>query len=88
MPYRIEFTPRTARHLRDLPRQVQERIRPRLDALAQTPRPPGVSKLAGSDDLYRLRVGDNRVVYAIRDEALLILVVRVGQRREVYRGDL
>ena len=49
------------------------------------PRPPGVVKLEGPESLFRVRVGDFRVVYAIRDDVLLVLVVRIGNRREVYR---
>jgi mRNA interferase RelE/StbE len=56
-----------------------------VDALAENPRPQGVRKLEGEEDLYRLRVGDCRVLYAIRDAALLVLVVRIADRREVYR---
>lgn len=54
-------------------------------ALAENPRPLGVRKLEGEEDLYRLRVGDYRVLYAIRDAVLLVLVVRIADRREVYR---
>jgi mRNA interferase RelE/StbE len=49
------------------------------------PRPPGVVKMHGSEGYYRLRVGDYRVVYAIEDAVLLVLVVRIGHRRDVYR---
>jgi mRNA interferase RelE/StbE len=56
-----------------------------VDALAENPRPLGVRKLEGEEDLYRLCIGDYRVLYAIRDAALLVLVVRIADRREVYR---
>ena len=58
---------------------------PRILALAEEPRPPGVVKMHGGGGYYRLRVGDYRVVYAIEDDVLLVLVVRIGHRREVYR---
>jgi len=57
----------------------------RILALAEEPRPQGVVKMHGSEGYYRLRVGDYRVVYAIEDAVLLVLVVRIGLRREVYR---
>ena len=57
----------------------------RIENLAENPRPPGAIKLAGQE-AYRIRVGDYRVVYAIADERLVILVVDVGHRREIYRG--
>jgi mRNA interferase RelE/StbE len=71
--------------LRDLPRADQRRVAARIDALAENPRPPGVEKLEGADDLYRVRAGDHRIVYRIEDKRLLVLVIRIGHRREVYR---
>ena len=56
-----------------------------MDGLAKEPRPKGVKKLSGADDLYRIRVGDYRVVYQIRDDRLIVLVVRIGHRKDVYR---
>jgi len=53
--------------------------------LEDDPRHPGVVKLAGPEDLYRVRVGDWRIVYAIRDRELVVIVIRIGHRREVYR---
>ena len=57
----------------------------KLDALEENPRPFGVEKMAGPADLYRVRVGDWRIVYAIRDRELVVIVIRIGNRREVYR---
>ncbi|MBI4859577.1 MAG: type II toxin-antitoxin system RelE/ParE family toxin [Candidatus Riflebacteria bacterium] len=57
----------------------------RIDGLSQNPRPPGVKKLAGEEHLCRIRVGDHRVVHEIQDDRLLVLVVRIGHRRDVYR---
>jgi mRNA interferase RelE/StbE len=68
-----------------LPQAAQARIASAIDALAGDPRPSGVTKLRGPEGFYRIRVGDYRVVYAIEDDVLLVLVVRVGHRREVYR---
>lgn len=64
---------------------VQERIIERLEELELDPRPLGVKKLSGIDNLYRLRVGEYRIVYEIQDAVLLVLVVAVGHRREIYR---
>jgi mRNA interferase RelE/StbE len=74
------------RQLRKLPKDTQRRLRTAIETLRSHPRPPGAVKLAGSNDLWRIRVGDFRVVYTITDEALVITVVRVANRREVYRG--
>lgn len=86
MPYRIEFKPSAAKAFGKLPRDVQKRIGESVSDLAENPRPPGAEKMKGEDDLYRVRSGDYRVVYKVSDEVLLVLVVRVGHRREVYRG--
>jgi mRNA interferase RelE/StbE len=56
-----------------------------LAALEHDPRPPGARQLAGSDGLWRVRVGDYRVIYSIEDRRLVVIVIRVGHRREVYR---
>jgi len=83
--YRLNFTPGADRQFRKLPKQVQAHLRPHIDALVQNPRPPGIEKLKGEDNAYRLRVGDYRILYEIHDKVLLLLVVKVGNRREVYR---
>jgi len=57
----------------------------RIEALSDDPSPQGVAKLEGAETLYRLRVGDYRIVYEIRDKELLVLVVKVGHRKDVYR---
>jgi mRNA interferase RelE/StbE len=54
-------------------------------ALAADPRPFGVKKLSADEDLFRIRVGDYRIIYQIRDKELIVLVVKIGHRREVYR---
>jgi mRNA interferase RelE/StbE len=81
--YVVEFTPRAARDFRALTPECQRRMAPKIDALAHNPRPHGVEKIA--DDLYRIRAGDYRILYEIRDRVLLVVVVRLGHRREIYR---
>ena len=85
MAFAIEFAPSAAREFRKLAREVQLRMRPRIDALSNDPRPHGAKKLAGARDLWRIRVGNYRVVYQVRDELLIVLVLRVAHRRDVYR---
>lgn len=85
MLYQIEFSRQADRQFRNLPSQIQQRLKSRIDSLAATPRPHGSEKLSGADQLYRIRVGDYRIVYAVDDDRLLVLVVKVGHRREVYR---
>jgi mRNA interferase RelE/StbE len=70
--------------MRKLPRSVQPRIQGAIELLARDPRPPASRPLVGRDG-YRVRVGDYRIIYQIHDEILLVVVVALGHRREVYR---
>jgi len=84
MTYRIALSPMAARQLRKLDAQVRRRIQAALDLLAEQPRPPSATRLVGGAGEWRVRTGDYRIVYEIEDERLLILVLRIGHRREVY----
>ena len=84
MIYRIEVTPRAAKDLNALAVRERQRVADQIDALRTDPRPQGCRKLKGREDFYRIRVGDHRVVYRVEDEVLLILIVRVGDRKEIY----
>lgn len=83
--YRIEFVKKAVKQFKTLSSQEQKRIKAKIDTLANEPRPNGVVKLSGKDNLYRIRVGDYRIIYSIKDTQLLILVVKIGNRRDVYR---
>ena len=85
MKYAVSFLPAARREFLRLPSPIQARLQPHIDALADNPRPHGVKKLSGRTDQYRIRVGDWRILYAIEDRALIVLVIRIGNRREVYR---
>lgn len=82
--YRIEFTSAARRQLRKLPEQAAQRIRPVIDALAGDPRPPGARALKGQPGTLRVRAGDYRIIYTVEDDRLVILVIGIGHRREVY----
>jgi len=83
--YRIEFAASAKRQFEKLPAQVRRRLTPEIDSLATEPRPAGVKHLAGPDDLWRIRVGAYRIVYRIEDDRLVVLVVKLGHRRNAYR---
>ena len=83
--YALQFRPAALRQLRKVPKDALRRIRMATEDLRDEPRPEGAAKLAGTHDLWRIRVGDYRVVYTIADDVLVVTVVRVGHRREVYR---
>jgi mRNA interferase RelE/StbE len=69
-----------------LPQRIRRRVVEALEELRTDPRPQGAVKLAGEDQLWRIRVGEYRVVYEIGDEELLILVLRVAHRKDAYKG--
>jgi mRNA interferase RelE/StbE len=83
--YRVDLAPAAQRQLTRLPPGVAARLRGPILALALEPRPPGTVKLEGSD-FWRIRIGDLRVIYAIDDDARLVIVLRVARRSEsTYR---
>ena len=83
--YEIQLAPAALRSLKKLQRPIQVRLAHAIDSLAVDPRPPGTTKLSGEDELYRIRVGDYRIIYSIENNLLLVLVVAIGHRREIYR---
>jgi mRNA interferase RelE/StbE len=85
MSYRVEIAPRAAKQIRSLPRSVQDRIFSSLTQLETNPRPPGCRQLAGDSGFYRIRTGDYRIIYTIEDDVLLVLIVKIGHRRDIYR---
>ena len=86
MTYEVGFKPAALRQLRQLNKDVQLLILAEVESLADNPRPDGCKKLKGETDLYRIRVANTyRIVYEIQDKQLLITVVKIGHRRDVYR---
>jgi mRNA interferase RelE/StbE len=81
--YRIELRPAARRALAKLDPSVQPRIRGAIALLGQDPRPPASRRLQGRPE-YRVRVGDYRIIYAIEDGVLLVIVITLGHRREIY----
>jgi mRNA interferase RelE/StbE len=85
MTYRIEVTPAAVRQLRKLDPTARRRVQAAIELLADQPRPSGAKKLAGGDGEWRVRTGDYRIVYEVHDDVLLVLVVAVGRRRDIYQ---
>ncbi len=84
--YELQVKPSVAKDLRGIPKADVRRILGRIEALCDDPRAPGCEKLAGGAELYRVRQGAYRIVYAIHDEQVIVEVIRVGHRGEVYRA--
>lgn len=85
MGYTVLFKPSAARDFERLPRDMQRRLARRIDALADDPYPAGARKLQAAENLFRVRVGDYRVLYQVLARRLVVLVVRVGHCGDVYR---
>jgi len=83
--YRVRLAPAAARQLRKLDPPARRRIQAAIELLATEPRPPAATQLVGGAGEWRVRTGDYRIVYEIRDGALLVLAIAVGHRREIYR---
>ncbi len=83
-PYRIIVKQSVSKDLRKIPKKDVKRILSAIQALAENPRPPQSKKLSGQER-YRLRQGSYRILYSIEDENLVVCVVKVGNRRDVYR---
>lgn len=82
--YIVTFARSARKELEALPSSLVLRIFPKIEALIKTPRPPGCRKLQGSDDLWRIRIGDYRVIYAVYDNERKVDVVAVRHRRQAY----
>lgn len=86
MAYSIGFTPAAEHQIKTLPKPIQAQIVRRIETLHDNPRPDGVTKLKDADGLYyRIRQGNYRILYTVQDKKLTIIIVKVGDRKEVYR---
>lgn len=84
MPYGIELTRQAEKDLAALPTKIQRQVGARIDALAEDPRPDGVKKLKGGRNEYRLRSGDFRILYQVFDARIVVVVVRISDRKDAY----
>ena len=82
--FELRFKPSVAKDLRGIPKTEVRRLLKRIEALREAPRPAGSEKLTGRD-VYRIRQGVYRIVYTVDDAAVVIEVIKVGHRRDVYR---
>lgn len=87
--YELRITPSAAKELDALPRKKdRQAVAARIRELTDEPRPRGAVKLSGEQALYRLRQGRYRIVYAIEDDRLVVVVIRIKDRKDAYRKDL
>jgi len=83
--YKVQIVKKARKVIERLPKNLKERVVAEIDGLEEEPRPAGCVKLRGYDNLYRIRVGDWRIAYAIEDDVLVVLILKVAPRSRIYR---
>lgn len=85
MRWQVALTPAAERDFKKLDRTVQRRVLASLELLAETPLPLGVKRLVGLEATYRIRLGDYRLLYRLEEATVVVVVIKIAHRREVYR---
>jgi mRNA interferase RelE/StbE len=85
MAYAIKFRPAVEKDLRSIPKKNLLRIKRRIEALAENLPEPATTKMKGNNSFHKIRAGDYRIIYEIHDDALVILVVKIGHRKDIYK---
>jgi mRNA interferase RelE/StbE len=85
MKYIIKFRPAVEKNLRTLPQKDLIRIKRKIDALAENLPDRAITKMKGNNNFHKVRVGDYRVIFEIHDDTLVILVVKIGHRKDIYK---
>ena len=86
MSYRIELKRSATKALKKIPKADRKRIAEKIDSLAEGPPNPEITKMKGNNPFHKVRVGDYRIVYEIQEDVLLILIVKIGHRKDIYRN--
>ena len=86
MSYRIEVKKSAAKALKNIPKADRKRIVDKIDSLAESPPSPDITKMKGNNPFHKVRVGDYRIVYEVQEDVLLILIVKVGHRKDIYKN--
>ena len=86
MSYRIEIKRSAAKALKKIPKANGKRIVEKIDSLAESPPNPDTTKMKGDNPFHKVRVGDYRIVYEIQEDVLVILVIKIGHRKDIYRN--
>jgi mRNA interferase RelE/StbE len=86
LKYRVEVKESAAKALKKIPKPDRKRIADKIDALAQKLPPPDITKMKGDNPFHKIRVGNYRIVYEIHDDVLVILIVKIGHRKDIYRN--
>jgi mRNA interferase RelE/StbE len=85
MTYTIKFRPAVEKNLKGLPQKELIRIKRKIDALAENLPDPAITKMKGNNKFHKIRSGDYRIIYEIHDDTLVILVAKIGHRKDIYK---
>ena len=85
MTYNVEFRPSVLKSLKQLPKRDLIRIKSKVDSLCQNLPDPFTTKMKGNNSLHKVRIGNYRIVYEIQNEELIILIIKIGHRKDVYK---
>jgi mRNA interferase RelE/StbE len=83
--YRVEYRPSVGKTLKKIPKADQKRILDKIDAMAENLPDPSTTKMNGNNNFHKIRIGNYRVIYEIHDDVLVILVLKIGHRKDVYK---
>ena len=86
MRYSVEFRPAVLKSMKRLPKKDLRRIKKKIDGLSENLPDPTTTKMKGNNPFHRVRVGDYRIIYEIQNKVLIILIVKIGHRRDIYRN--
>jgi len=86
LKYKVGFKKSAAKALKLIPKSDQKRIARKIDSLAESTQDPNITKLKGDNPFHKVRIGNYRVIYEIQDDILLILIVKIGHRKDIYRN--
>jgi len=86
LSYRIEIKRSAAKALKEIPKANRKRIVEKIDSLAESPPNPDTTKMKGDNPFHKVRVGDYRIVYEIQEDVLVILVIKIGHRKDIYKN--
>jgi len=85
MAYTIKFRPAVEKNLRTLPQKELIRIKRKIEALAENLPDPAITKMKGNNKFHKIKAGDYRIIYEIHDDTLVILVAKIGHRKDIYK---
>lgn len=85
MTYKIEFKRSAAKALKKVPKRDRKRIYDKIDRLAENLPDPNITKMKGDNPFHRIRVNDYRIIYETQNDILVILVIKIGHRKDIYR---